>query len=71
MTNALTKALLEQQSSPLGVVPCVVTQVTPLLITLLGEANVSAVKVAGLTYSLANANALISKTGQPIVLPIG
>jgi hypothetical protein len=70
MTNALTRALLEQQGSPVYLVPCTVTQVTPLLITLLGSTGVSAVKVIGATYTLnAAAVALVTKAGQPIVLP--
>ncbi len=70
MPNPLSKALLEQQGSPVYLVPCTVTQVTPLLITLLGATNVPAVKIAGGTYTLAAANALVTKAGQPIVLPL-
>lgn len=69
MTSPLAKALLEQQGTPVYIVPCTVTQVTPLLITLLGTTSVPAVKVIGATYSLNAAVALVSKSGQPIVLP--
>jgi hypothetical protein len=62
--------LLEQQGSPCRLVPCVVTRVSPLQITLLGESNIPAVKIAGATYSLGAANALVSSPSKPIVLPI-
>lgn len=71
MTNPLAKALLEQQGSPIYLVPCTVTATSPLTITLLGQAGIAAVKVAGATYSTGAANALVSKVGNPIVLPIG
>lgn len=60
-----------EQGQPVRLVPCTVTQVSPLLITILGEPNVPAVKVAGGTYTLAAANALIVASGKPIVLPLG
>lgn len=71
MSDQLTKALLETQGNPLYLVPCTVTATSPLTITLLGQTGVAAVKVAGGTYSLGAANALVAKVGQPIVLPIG
>jgi hypothetical protein len=67
---SFTRTLLEQQGSPCRIVPCEVTQVSPLLISLLGQANVPAVKVAGATYSLGFANAIVSSPSKPIVLPI-
>jgi hypothetical protein len=69
MTSPLAKSLLEQQGDPCFIVPCTVTQVTPLLITLLGQTNVPAVKVIGATYTLNAAVAVVTKAGQPIVLP--
>ena len=50
--------------------PCVVTQVTPLLVTLRGT-SMPAVKINGATYALGAANALWSPPAAPIVLPIG
>lgn len=70
MVNPFSRALLEQ-GSPAMVVPCEVTQVTPLLITVLGSTAVPAVKIAGATYSLGAANALMVSGSSPIVLPIG
>lgn len=50
--------------------PCTVTQVTPLLIRFGSETPTAAVKVAGLTYSLGLALALVPEnTGTPVVLP--
>jgi hypothetical protein len=71
MPNPFSRVLLEQQGSPVSLVPCTVTQVTPLLVTVLGATGVSAVKVAGATYSLGAANALFVSGASPIVLPIG
>ncbi len=68
---AFTKALLEQQGTPVYVVPCTVTQVSPLLVTLLGGTNLPGVKIAGATYALGAANALVIPSGKPIILPIG
>ena len=66
-----TRTLLEQQGSPAFVVPCTVTQVSPLLVSMLGGSNIPAVSIAGATYSLGAANALCVSPGKPIILPIG
>jgi hypothetical protein len=70
MPSPLAKSLLEQTGSPVEMDVCTVTQVTPLLITFRGTTNVPALKVAGLTYSLAQAVVLSSKSSQLLVLPI-
>ena len=66
-----TKTLLEQQGKPVWLVPCTVTQVSPLLVTLLGGDAIPGVSIAGATYSLGAANALLTSPGKPIILPIG
>lgn len=66
-----TKALLEQQSNPVYLVPCTVSQLSPLLVSLLGQDGVPGVSIAGATYSLGAANALLTSPGQPIIIPIG
>ena len=68
---SFTKTLLEQQGRPVFIVPCTVTQVSPLLVTLLGGTNIPGVKIAGATYTLGAANALVTSPGKPIILPIG
>jgi hypothetical protein len=65
------KTLLEQRGKPVWLVPCTVTQTSPLLVTLLGETNIPAVSIAGASYSLGAANALMTSPGKPIILPIG
>lgn len=52
-------------------VPCVVTSLSPLLVTVLGGSNVRAVPVPGLTYSLAPAVCFVAPGVAPVVLPIG
>jgi hypothetical protein len=70
--RALTKTLLEQQAIPASIVPCTITQVGPLQVTMLGQTNVPAVSVQGCTYTVnANAIALLTNPGKPIILPIG
>jgi hypothetical protein len=59
-----------EQGIPVRLVPCTVTTVTPLLVTILGQPGVSAVKINGATYTTGPANALLPQVGQPIVLPI-
>lgn len=66
----LTRSLLEQQGKPIYLVPCTVTQVSPLLVDILGT-NVPGVSIAGASYSLGAANALLTSPGKPIILPIG
>jgi hypothetical protein len=61
----------QREPQPLYLVPVTVTQVTPLLVTYKGSTNIPAVKLAGCTYSLGVANALLSSPGHLIVLPIG
>lgn len=60
-----------ERGRPVRLVTCVVTSTTPLIVTLDGAAGVSAVKIAGATYSLGVANALLVPDAKPIVLPIG
>jgi hypothetical protein len=67
----LTKTLLEQQAKPVYLVPCTVTQLSPLQVSLLGQDAVPGVGLGGLTYSLGAANALLTTPGKPIILPIG
>ncbi|WP_434315831.1 hypothetical protein [Leifsonia sp. P73] len=67
-----TKQILERQAKPLYLVPCVITQVSPLQVSMLGAANVPAVSIPGCTYTVnAPANALLTSPGKPIILPIG
>ena len=67
----VSKALLDaaESAKPLKMFPCVVTQISPLLITLLGETDIPAQKVSGLVYSLGTASALLSSPGTPLVIP--
>jgi hypothetical protein len=71
LPNPFSRSLLSQAGSPAFLVPCVVSSVTPLRVSLLGAENVAAVKVAGATYSLGAANALVVSGSSPVVLPIG
>jgi hypothetical protein len=71
MTNALTKSLLEQQVKPVHMVPCTVTTVTPMTVTLLGEPNIAGIKIPGATYSTGAAIALLTSPGKPLIIPIG
>lgn len=66
-----TKSLLEQQGKPMFLVPCTVTQVSPLLVDMLGGSSIPGVSIAGASYSLGAANALVTSPGKPIILPIG
>lgn len=69
---SFTKTLLEQQGTPAYIVPCTVTQTSPLLVSMLGEDGIPGVSIAGLTYTLMGAaNALCVSPGKPIILPIG
>lgn len=67
----LSKALLTQQGRPVTLAPCTVTSTSPLLITVFGQPNVPAVRIANTTVSLGAANALLAPGTSPIVLPIG
>lgn len=71
MLRSITQQIFEttDTTAPMKLIPCAVTQVAPLLITFLGETNVPAQKIAGLTYSLGPAVALYSSPGVPIVIP--
>lgn len=51
--------------------PCIVTQVTPLLIQYGDETPHAATKIAGTDVVLGAANALVPPVGNPVVLPIG
>jgi hypothetical protein len=52
-------------------IPCTITSVSPLLVTMQGTPNIPGVRIPGVTYSLGAANALQPKVGQPTILPIG
>lgn len=68
----LTKQLLEQQAKPVYLVPCTITSVSPLVVSLLGATGIPAVSIPGATYTVnAAANALLTSPGKPIILPIG
>jgi len=70
--DTLARAVVAAQPGrPCTIAPCTVTQVSPLLITLNGAPNIPAVKIAGVTYTLGQANALLCPPNQPIILPIG
>ena len=69
--QALAQTILQNQGRPVSIVPCTVTQVSPLLVTINGGMGIPAVKIAGATYTLGQANALLSPPNQPIILPIG
>lgn len=71
MPNPFTRSLLDQVGAPARVVPCQVTSITPLQISVLGATGVTGVKIAGGVYSLGPANALLISGASPIVLPIG
>jgi hypothetical protein len=67
----LARTILQAQGRPVTIAPCTVTQITPLLVTVNGGTNIPAVKIAGATYALGQANALLCPPNQPIILPIG
>lgn len=60
------------QGRPVFLLPCTVTQVSPLLVSIQGGDNIPGVSIAGATYTVnAAANALMTSPGKPIILPIG
>lgn len=66
------KKLLEMQGRPVSLVPCTVTQVSPLLVSMLGASNLPGVSIPGAIYTVGDpANALLASPGKPIILPIG
>lgn len=65
------QTILQNQGRPVTIVPCTVTQVSPLQVTILGGTGIPAVKIAGATYTVGQANALLCPPNQPIILPIG
>lgn len=67
-----TKQVLEQQAKPVYLVPCTITQVSPLQVSMLGATAIPGVSIPGCTYTVgAAANALLTSPGKPIILPIG
>lgn len=46
----LPKSLLEAQGKPVWIVPCTVTQVSPLLVDMLGGTGLPGVSIAGATW---------------------
>lgn len=74
MVMPIVRALLERRppSTPVSLVPCTVTSVSPLLVSIFGATGIPAVAVAGAVYTVgAPASALYSSPGKPIILPIG
>jgi hypothetical protein len=67
----IAQTILQNQGRPVTIVPCTVTQVSPLQVTILGGTSIPAVKIAGATYTVGQANALLCPPNQPIILPIG
>ena len=66
------KKLLEMQGRPVTLAPCTVTQVSPLVVTLLGATGIPGVSIPGAIYTVGDpANALLASPGKPIILPIG
>ncbi|MGH1547981.1 hypothetical protein ACRAWB_01900 [Leifsonia poae] len=63
----------QNQRAHVFLAPCTVTQVSPLLVTVEGGTDVPGVSIAGATYSLGPANALMvdGRASKPIILPIG
>lgn len=71
MPSPLVRAIRDKTPPTPQMVPCTVTQLTPLLITLNGTANLPAVLIPGAFYSLGPAIALWQPPGVPLVIPIG
>lgn len=67
----LSKAILSLKGPQVSMVPCTVTGTSPLTVTIQGTANIPGVPIAGLTYSLGPALALLTSPGRPVILPIG
>lgn len=77
MSRELAKALLRRErakssrAKAFHFEPCVITQVSPLQITLNGVAGVDAETVSGCSYTVGqDAMALYTSPGVPVVLPI-
>lgn len=73
MVSPLARALSDdgRNRRPVYLIPCTVTQVSPLLVDLGDGTPIQGVKIAGATYTLGAANALVFEGSTPIVLPIG
>jgi hypothetical protein len=56
---------------PVSMVPCTITSLSPLRVSINGATNILGVKLAGLTYSTGAALALVTSPGTPVILPIG
>lgn len=57
------------QAPELKLVPASITQVTPLLVTMLGATGVPGVKIASLTYTTGPAVAIVAGPGNPLIIP--
>ncbi len=65
----LSKAVLDALGGrPVVIVPCTVTAVTPLTVTI-NDVSMAGVKLAGPTYSVGDAVALWAPPSTPIILP--
>jgi hypothetical protein len=73
MSRKISKTLLAMIPNG-SLVPCQITQVNPLLVTLQGATGIPGEKLAGLAYSTSptnNAYALLKSPGKPLILPLG
>lgn len=73
MTDARTRATLAQFDGQ-RLVPCTITQVSPLLVSMNGAANIPGERITGCDYAIsstANAFAFLNSPGKPLILPIG
>jgi hypothetical protein len=68
MSSPDTRAILERIGRPLYKVPCLITQVTPLMVTI-NETSMPGLKVSGATYDVGPAIALVESPGLPLVIP--
>lgn len=72
MTSPLSRALSATDGArPVVMVPVTVTQVSPILIDFGDGSPVAGMKIAGATYTLGAAHALMFEGGTPLVIPIG
>lgn len=70
MTNPLIQAL-PPAGRTVRLLPCEITDTSPLEITLNGTAGIPGVPISGLSYSTGFALALLVDSAAPVVIPIG
>ncbi len=73
MTQQIVRSLLGRATNG-ELVPCMITQVSPLLVSLAGADDIPGEGLAGLFYTVSdtnNAYALIKSPGLPLIFPIG